>query len=48
MRGKPVEVQLLNFKVRRARDRGREERRVREAEMSSVASGMAAGGRKVW
>ena len=37
-------VSLFNFKARRARTREREEKKVREAEMPSIASGMAAGG----
>ena len=43
----------MNFKTRRVRDREREEKRVREAEMSSITSSMAARGeesgvRKDW
>ena len=40
-------VSLSNFRGERVRDRERKERRVREAEMSLIASYMAAGGRAV-
>jgi len=36
-------VSLTNFKTRRVKDREREEKRVREAEMSSIASCMVTG-----
>ena len=39
-----MRVSLFSFKARRARNRERGEKKVREAEMPSIASGMAAGG----